>query len=245
MQLRLSSLKIIWCAAAPLSKELEDSVQRRLNIPIIRQAYGMTEGSLSFTGQTDHNHKSGSVGVLRSGFIGRLVDVETGRNVQPYEKGELWFKGRAIMKGYVDNPKATAETIDAHGWLHTGDIGYYDESGEVFIVGRLKELIKYKGFQVPPAEIEGLLLQNALIHDCGVIGVDDDAVGELALAFVVKQDNVKLTEQDVIDFVADRSSPAKRLHGGVIFIDAIPKNPSGKILRRELRGLLTQFRSKL
>lgn len=242
----LSSLKILRCGAAPLTKEIEDSVQRRLNVPVIRQGYGMTEGTLSFTGQTDTYHSPGSVGIVRAGFLARIVDRRTNRNVSPYERGELWFKGRAIMKGYVGDRDATKQTIDANGWLHTGDIGYFDDNGELYIVDRLKELIKYKGFQVPPAELEGILLQNPLIRDCGVIGVaDDDGAGELPLAFVVKQDNVQLTERDVIDFVALRSSPAKRLHGGVIFVPSIPKNPSGKILRRELRGLMTKIKSKL
>lgn len=233
----LTSLRILICGAAPLTKELEESVLRRLNNVIIRQGYGMTEGVFAYTLQTDNHHNPGSVGTLFSGLSGRIIDVETGRNVGPYEHGELLFKGRCIMKGYVDDPKATEQTIDMDGWLHTGDIGYYDDSGEYYIVDRLKELIKYKGFQVPPAELEGLLLQNALIRDCGVIGVADEDAGELPLAFVVKQDNATLTEQDVIDFIAKRTSPAKRLRGGVIFVDKIPKNSSGKILRRELREL--------
>lgn len=199
----LSSLLIIWCGAAPLSKELQDSVQRRLNIQAIRQGYGMTEGSLSFTGQTDHNQKAGSVGVLRAGFSARLIDVESGRTVGPNEKGELLFRGKALMLGYVGDIEATRHTIDADGWLHTGDIGYFDEHGELFIVDRLKELIKYKGFQVPPAEIEGLLLQCPSVREAGVIGVADDEAGELPLAFVVRQEGCdELTERDVLDFVA-------------------------------------------
>lgn len=199
----LSSLLIIWCGAAPLSKELEDAVQRRLRIQAIRQGYGMTEGSLSFTGQTDDNRKAGSVGVPRAGFSVRLIDVETGRTVGPGEKGELLFRGEAIMLGYIGDADATRHTIDAEGWLHTGDIGYFDTDGELFIVDRLKELIKYKGYQVPPAEIEGLLLQSPSIREVGVIGVADDEAGELPLAFVVRQEGCEgLTEKEVIDFVA-------------------------------------------
>lgn len=200
----LSSVKVIWCGAAPLSKELEDSVSHRLNIPIIRQGYGMTEGTLALTGQTDENHKTGSVGIVRAGLLCRIVDVETGRNLPAHEKGELLFKGSVIMKGYIGDTVSTKNTIDSDGWLHTGDIGYYDETGELFIVDRLKELIKYKGFQVPPAEIEGILLQNTKIRDAGVIGVPDDDAGELPLAFVVPQEQVTLTEQEVIDFVASK-----------------------------------------
>lgn len=140
-----SSIKVIWCGAAPLSKEVEDAVKCRIGVPIVRQGYGMTEGSLSFAGQTDLNHKSGSVGVLRTGVWGRVIDVDTGKNLKAFEKGELLFKGSCLMKGYIDYVDATRNTIDEDGWLHTGDIGYYDNDGELFIVDRLKELIKYKG----------------------------------------------------------------------------------------------------
>lgn len=198
----LSSVKVIWSGAAPLSKEVEDAVKNRIGVPIVRQGYGMTEGSLSFTGQTDNNHKSGSVGVLRTGVWGRVVDVDTGKNLKAFEKGELLFKGSCNMKGYIDNTEATKNTIDEDGWLHTGDIGYYDDDGELYIVERLKELIKYKGFQVPPAEIEALLLQHPSIRDAGVIGILDDNAGELPLAFVVKQPHSDVTEKDIIKFIA-------------------------------------------
>lgn len=147
-QYDVSSIKVIWCGAAPLSKEVEDAVKSRIGVPIVRQGYGMTEGTLSFTGQTDLNHKSGSVGILRTGVWGRVIDVDTGKTLKTFEKGELLFKGSCIMKGYIDDVKATENTIDKDGWLHTGDIGYYDNDGELFIVDRLKELIKYKGWSV-------------------------------------------------------------------------------------------------
>lgn len=141
----LSSIKVLWSGGAALSKELVDAVQGRIGVPIVRQGYGMTEGSISFTGQTDENHKSGSVGVLRTGIWGRVIDIETGKSLPALQTGELLFKGSCVMKGYIDNEEATRNTIDEDGWLHTGDIGYYDNDGELFIVGRLKELIKYKG----------------------------------------------------------------------------------------------------
>lgn len=203
-QYDLSSLKIIWCGAAPLSKELEDAVQRRLNVPIIRQGYGMTEGTLAFTGQTDDHHSSGSVGVIRAGFLARIVNEDTGENMPAFERGEIWMKGSAVMKGYVNDEQSTSSTIDTDGWLHTGDIGYYNDEGELFIVDRLKELIKYKGYQVPPAEIEGVLLQHPKIADAGVVGKPDEDAGELPIAFVVKQSNVELTEREILQFVAGK-----------------------------------------
>lgn len=197
----LSSLKIIWCGAAALSKELEQQVIDRIHVPIIRQGYGMTEAAI-LTTQTDNNHKRGSVGVLASGIYGRIVNIESGHLVGAYELGELHFRGDTHMKGYIGDELATSGIIDSDGWLHTGDIGYVDDEGEYFIVDRLKELIKYKGFQVPPAEIEAILLQHPAISDAGVVGQFDEAAGELPVAFVVKQAQAIVTEKDIIDFVA-------------------------------------------
>lgn len=155
--------------------------------------------------------------------------------------------------------------IDDKGWLHTGDVGFYDDDLQFYIVDRIKELIKWKGFQVAPAgvckmsnyycdeninenflEIEALLLTHPKIHDCGVIGKPDEMAGELAMAFVVRADQ-SLTENDVVNFANENASPAKKLRGGVIFVDVIPKSPAGKILRRELREVLkkTSVKSKL
>lgn len=231
----VSNLKLIGCGAAPLSKEISDAVRDRLKVLAVRQGYGMSEMTLSVLAQTEGFDKVGSVGTLRAGTWGKVIDPDTGKALGPNQRGEMCFKGSAVMRGYIRNQAATRETIDADGWLHTGDIGYYDERHEWFIVDRLKELIKYKGFQVPPAEIEALLLTHPNINDAAVIGIPDDEAGELPLAFVVRKPGTKLTEKDVIDFVAKTASPAKRLHGGVKFIDAIPKNPTGKILRRVLR----------
>lgn len=200
----MSSVKLIRCGAAPLSKGIQDAVQKRLNIPMVRQGYGMTEGTLSFSGQSDDFSTAGSVGELRRGLQCRIVDETTGANLPAFQQGEVWLKGSVIMKGYVNDEVATRNTIDSDGWLHTGDIGYYSDKGELFIVDRLKELIKYKGFQVAPAEVEGLLLQHPKIADAGVIGKPDDASGESPLAFVVKRESMELTEQEVVQFVAGK-----------------------------------------
>ncbi|KAJ6633967.1 Luciferin 4-monooxygenase [Pseudolycoriella hygida] len=241
----LSSLKLIVCGAAPVSKELELSVTNRLKTGIaIKQLYGMTELTSTVLTQKDIK-KPGSVGDLNEDIYAKVVD-ENGAALGPNQPGELCFKGCLLMMGYVSDTAATNAIIDKEGWLHTGDIGYYDEDFQFFIVDRIKELIKFKGFQVPPAEIEAVLLSHPKIKDCGVVGKPDEFSGELPVAFVVKGD-ANLTESDVVKFVYDKVSPAKRLHGGVIFINEIPKNPSGKILRRELRRLLAEgnFQSKL
>ncbi|XP_031619823.1 luciferin 4-monooxygenase-like [Contarinia nasturtii] len=241
----LSSWHTAICGAAPLGKETETEVKQRIGLKIVRQGYGMTEGTFAYCVQDDERHTNGSVGVLLKGLFGRVVDLNTGKSLGPRQEGEIHFKGPNIMKGYIGNKKATDETIEADGWLHTGDIGYYDENGEWYVVDRLKELIKYKAFQVPPAEIEALLLTHPGIRDAAVIGVPNELAGEMAFAFVVKQTNADINEKDVINYVAERLSNPKRLHGGVKFIDEIPKNPSGKILRRVLRDMIKTHKSKL
>lgn len=198
----ISSLLVIGCGAAPLSKEISDAVRSRLNILALRQGYGMSEMTFSVLAQSEGFEKVGSVGTLRAGVWGKIIDPETGNVLGPNQRGEMCFKGSAIMRGYVRNKVATDQTIDKDGWLHTGDVGYYDEDGEWFIVDRLKELIKYKGFQVPPAEIEAILLTHPDINDAAVIGIPDENAGELPFAFVVRKSNSNLTKEEVIEFVA-------------------------------------------
>ncbi|KAG4078404.1 hypothetical protein HA402_013115 [Bradysia odoriphaga] len=241
----LSSLECIICGAAPISKELEQSVKDRLKTDLsIKQMYGMTELTSVVLLQKDIK-KPGSVGDANENVYAKVVDAN-GTALGANQVGELCFKGSLVMMGYISDTHATRAIIDEDGWLHTGDVGYYDEDLQFFIIDRIKELIKWKGYQVPPAELEAVLLSHPKIKDCGVVGKPDEYAGELPLAFVVKSDP-RLTEADVVKYVYDKMSPAKRLHGGVIFVDEIPKNPSGKILRRELRKLLAEreLKSKL
>ncbi|XP_058130452.1 luciferin 4-monooxygenase-like [Anopheles ziemanni] len=236
-----SSLMTLFCGAAPLSREIEDQVRERLGVAFIRQGYGMSETTLGVLMQDGFENKAGSVGRVRMGQWVKVIDPETGRALGPNQRGELCLKGSLIMKGYVGRERA----IDEDGWLHTGDIAYYDDDQEFFIVDRIKELIKYKGFQVPPAELEAILLEHPRISDAAVIGVPDERAGELPLAFVVKEHGEQLTEREVIDFVASKVSEQKRLYGGVRFVSEIPKTASGKILRRELRDLVKNTKAKL
>jgi acyl-CoA synthetase (AMP-forming)/AMP-acid ligase II len=241
----LSSLRAIFCGAAPLKQETEDLVKSLFKQKLfILQGYGMSETTAGIIYGVAGNEAPGSTGEAEEGIYVKIVD-ENGKSLPAFKVGEVCCKGNRIMKGYLNNPKATAETIDKDGWLHTGDLGYYDEKNRFYIVDRLKELIKYKAFQVPPAELEGLLLSNPKIKDCGVIGIPDEAAGELPFAFVVKQPNVELSEDEVKNFVKENASNAKWLRGGVKFIEEIPKNPSGKILRRELRNLYKSMKAKL
>lgn len=240
----LSSLVMLLSGAAPLSKETEDAIKARIGIPTIRQGYGLSEATLSLTTQSDDKCKPGSVGVLRKGLYAKVIDPETGNSLGANQRGELCFKGNCIMKGYIGDKKSTDAMIE-NGWLHTGDIGFFDDDLEFFIVDRIKELIKYKAFQVPPAEIEALLLTHQKVKDVAVVGKPDELAGELPFAFVVKQEGADLTEQDVMDFVASNASSPKKLRGGVKFVNEIPKNASGKILRRVLREMLKRPKSKL
>ncbi|CAG9863045.1 unnamed protein product [Phyllotreta striolata] len=235
----LSSLQEILCGAAPMSKELENALKKRLKISSTRQAYGLTESTLAVTMMKRGDPpKPGSSGSVVSNTSIKVRDPETGRTLGPNQVGEICLKGLLIMKGYYRNPQATAETFTEDGWLRTGDLGYYDEDEFFFIIDRLKELIKYKGFQVAPAELEAILLNHPKVLDVGVVGAPDENVGELPVAFVVKKPGMEVTEQELIETVNKKVSPHKRLRGGVVFVNAIPKNPSGKILRRELRKII-------
>ncbi|XP_043480422.1 luciferin 4-monooxygenase-like [Leptopilina heterotoma] len=235
----LSCVNEIACGAAPLSKEIALAVQKRLNVPYIKTGYGLTEATLSVISSFDIP-KPQSVGILVHGVIAKVISLDGKSNAPlgPLCEGELCFKGDTIMKGYCDDEEATRATIDEDGFLHTGDVGYYDDEGYFYIVDRVKELIKYKGFQVPPAELESILLSHSAIKDAAVVGLADELAGELPLAFVVKQPGVNVSPAEIIQYVNERVSAEKKLRGGVRFVEAIPKNPSGKILRRELRNLL-------
>ena len=200
------------------------------------QAYGMTETSpyTNIDFAEPSRARPGSVGPSAADTEQKIVDVETGAVELPVgEDGELLMRGPQIMKGYFDDPQATAETLTEDGWLHTGDIARMDSDGYLWIVDRKKELIKYKGFQVPPAELEGLLLEHDGVADCAVIGKSDDESGEIPKAFVVRRDGASVDGAELMRFVAERVATFKQVRE-VEFVESIPKNPSGKILRRVL-----------
>lgn len=199
----LSSVKVIICGAAPLGVDLINSVTKRIPGIQISQGYGLTETALSVLHSIPNVTTIGSVGKLRPETWGKVVDVETKRTLGPNEPGELCFKGDLVMKGYLNNEKATNDTI-INGWVHSGDIGYYTEKEEWFVTDRIKELIKFKGIPVAPAEIESVLLSHPDINDSAVIGIPDNYVGELSLGFVVKRIGSTINEKDVIDYVASK-----------------------------------------
>jgi len=231
-QYHFPKLKTIFSGAAPLDENLTRACTRRLNCQI-RQGYGMTETSpVTHSSPADSNQiKFGSIGVPVPNTKCKILSLETGEALGPDMRGEICIRGPQIMKGYLNRPEATALTIDSEGWLHTGDIGYADVDGHFYIVDRAKELIKYKGFQVPPAELEAVLLTHPLVADAAVIPCPDEEAGEVPKAFVVLKGVA--TADEIMEFVADRVAPHKRIRS-IEFIAQIPKSASGKILRRIL-----------
>ena len=233
----MSSLSMIWSAAAPLSKDTAEAVTGRIGCDL-KQAWGMSELSPLGTLESDFNMRTGSIGQLVPSTFGKVVDPQTNQSLGPRRSGELMIKGPQVMMGYLNDAATTSECLGTDGWLKTGDVAEYDEDGFFYLTDRIKELIKVRGFQVPPAELEALLLTHPHISDAAVIPIDDELSGELPRAYVsLKEGNESkfVTESDVKDWVRERVAPYKRLEGGVEFIEQVPKSASGKILRRILR----------
>jgi 4-coumarate--CoA ligase len=229
----LSSLRQVFSGAAPLSAELALEAGERIDCEVV-QGYGMTELSPVSHLTPQGQFKAGTSGVTVPNAECRIVDPATGEDQPVGGEGELWVRGPMVMKGYLNNPEATAATIDPDGWLHTGDVGFIDADGHLTVVDRVKELIKVKGFQVAPAELEALLLTHPAVADAAVIGIPDDEAGELPRAFVVLKPGQALAATDITDFTREHVATYKVIRD-VVFTDAIPKSPSGKILRRMLR----------
>jgi acyl-CoA synthetase (AMP-forming)/AMP-acid ligase II len=228
----MSSLVHVGCGAAPLGSDLERRACERLNCPV-EQGFGMTEASAVISMTYPGRARAGSCGQLLPGTQARVVDPMTRADVGRGVAGEIWFRGPQAFQGYLNNPQITSRTITPEGWVRTGDVGYFDADGYLFITDRLKELIKVKGFQVAPAELEALLLTHPAVLDAAVIGRPDERSGELPVAFVVAREPIDGAA--LKDWVARRVIDYKHLCE-IVFCEAIPKSPSGKILRRVLRA---------
>jgi acyl-CoA synthetase (AMP-forming)/AMP-acid ligase II len=228
-----SSIRKLFSGAAPLGADVIRQCTARVGC-FVQQGYGMTEASPAThtTSEDAATAKAGSIGVLVANTECRVVDPMTGNDVAAGQDGELWIRGPQIMLGYLNRPDETRAMLDADGWLHTGDIGHADDDGHFFIVDRLKELIKYKGMQIAPAELESVLLSHPAVADAAVVPQKDEDAGEIPHAFVVLK--APVTADELMTFVAARVAPYKKIRR-LDFIDAIPKSPSGKILRRVLR----------
>lgn len=231
----LSSLQLLGSGGAALGKEASERFTARFpNVEIV-QGYGMTETGGGATGMVgpDEAKRYGSGGRLAANMEAKIVDPGTGEALLPGQQGELWLQGPNIMKGYVGDNDATAATLNSEGWLKTGDLCYFDSDGFLYIVDRLKELIKYKAYQVPPAELENILHSIPGIADAAVIPYPDEEAGQIPMAYVVRSPGSHITESQIKDFVAKQVSPYKKIRR-VAFINSIPKSQAGKILRREL-----------
>ncbi len=225
----LSSLRTLFSGAAPLSEHIASAASARLGCAVA-QGYGMTE-----TSPATHGTRGGdtrSIGAPVPNTESKIVDLTTGAELGPNEEGEICVRGPQVMKGYLNNPAATAAMIDSDGWLHTGDIGLAHENGDFFVVDRVKELIKYKGMQIAPAELEAILLAHPSVADAAVVPLADEEAGQVPKAFVVLKEQT-MTPIDIMNYVADRVARYKRVRH-VELIDQIPRSPSGKILRRVL-----------
>ncbi|KAI9857818.1 MAG: hypothetical protein M1813_008069 [Trichoglossum hirsutum] len=235
----LSSVRMLSSGAAPLTRDLVDAVYSRLKIPI-KQGYGLSETSPASHTQPWRLWRTtiGSVGRLVPNMTAKYMSADEAE-LPPGQTGELWLKGPNVFKGYLNNPAGTAHALTADGYFKTGDVGHQDEHGNFWITDRVKELIKYKGFQVAPAELEGLLVGHPKIADAAVIGVDDsERATEVPRAYIVPTNGVprnEKTEREIMDWLAGRVAVHKQLRGGVRWVDEVPKSVSGKILRRVLK----------
>ena len=235
----LSSIRMINCGAAPLTHELVEAVYTRLRVPI-KQGYGLSETSPTTHTQPweDWYKTIGSVGLLLPNQTAKYMSPEE-KEVPVGDTGELWIKGPNVFQGYHNNPEGTKNALTEDGYFKTGDVGYQDKDGNFYITDRIKELIKYKGFQVPPAELEGLLISHPKINDVAVVGVyNKDQATEVPRAYIVPKPGVsgnKETAEEIVTWIQSKVANHKRLRGGVRFVDEIPKSPSGKILRRVLK----------
>ncbi|MFK7915420.1 MAG: AMP-binding protein [Pseudomonadales bacterium] len=229
-----SSIRQVFSGAAPLGAELAARAAQRLGCEVV-QGFGMTELSPVSHSTVEGDYRPGTSGVTVSNTESRIVDPDSGADQPVGERGELWVRGPQVMTGYLNNPAATAETIDADGWLHTGDIAIIDEHGHMTIVDRMKELIKYKGFQVAPAELEALLITHPKVADVAVIGIPDDEAGEIPKAFVTTPEGTSITLEEIQELVSAHLVSYKQIQQLEV-IAAIPKSASGKILRKDLRN---------
>jgi 4-coumarate--CoA ligase len=235
----LSSLRMMHSSAASLTEDLVKMNHKRLGVPI-KQGYGLTECSPGVATQAweSWNKPIGSAGNLLPSLTIKIMDPTGTTEVPTGTEGEIWLSGPNVFKGYWRNPAATAQSITPDRYYRTGDIGYIDSSKNIYITDRVKELIKYNGFQVAPAQLEGLLLGHPAVNDVAVIGVySEQRATELPRAYIVPSQGVKAgkkLEGEVSEWLNGRVAPYKRLRGGIVWVDEIPKSAAGKVLRRVL-----------
>ncbi|XP_014487959.1 PREDICTED: 4-coumarate--CoA ligase 1-like [Dinoponera quadriceps] len=232
----LLSLKMIFCGGAILHQETQRDLKHILPHVEILQGYGMTEIGGIATCQNSY-HKAGSCGIPVLNVQLKIADSNSGKALGPNQMGEAWLKSNNIMNGYYRNPEATRSTIDEEGWLHSGDLCYIDEDGELFVIDRLKDLIKYRGHQISPAEVETVLLTHPAILEVAVVAVPHPTDDEHPIAYATKKPGAEVTEKEIINFVANNMMDHFKLRAGVVFLDTFPYTGSGKIAKKELKAM--------
>ncbi|XP_063852359.1 probable 4-coumarate--CoA ligase 3 [Scylla paramamosain] len=229
----MKSVRSLVCGAAPVPQPSVKIIKEKTDKSLFfQEGYGMTEVLITHT--TPCGSSNASLCCLPNVKC-KVIDVETGKSLPANEKGEICLKSPSVMTGYLNNEAATRATIDEDGWVHSGDIGYYDDNESFNIVDRIKELIKVKAMQVAPSELEEVILQHPKVKEVGVTGVPHDRFGEAPRAYVVTSSPT--SEKEIHEFLASHVASHKQLAGGVIFVSELPKTASGKILRRKLREL--------
>lgn len=238
----LGSLEVVQCGGASLSKSVIEKFKQRFPHVQLLQAYGLTETTARIFATVGGREcqVTGATGKLMSNCQAKIVDPDTGIALPPGNPGELWVRGPIIMKGYVGDEKATAGILDSEGWLRSGDLGYIDDEGFLFFVERIKELIKYKGYQVAPAELEFLLHSHPDVIDAAVVPYPDEEAGQIPMAFIVRRLGSTIDESQIINFIAKRVAPYKKLRR-VTFVNSLPKTITGKLLRKDLIKLASKL----
>ncbi|KAF1894755.1 hypothetical protein Lal_00021048 [Lupinus albus] len=240
--LRKLKLQAVMTAAAPLAPELLTAFEHKFPGVLVQEAYGLTEHScitLTHAQKGLVNPHKNSVGFILPNLEVKFIDPDTGRSLPRNKPGELCVRSQCVMQGYYKQVDETAQTIDKNGWLHTGDIGFIDDEENVFIVDRIKELIKYKGFQVAPAELEAILLSHSSVEDAAVVPLPNEDAGEIPAASVVLSKGARESEDDIMNYVASNVASYKKVRV-VHFVEAIPKSPSGKIMRRLIKERMVE-----
>ncbi|MED6210971.1 4-coumarate--CoA ligase-like 1 [Stylosanthes scabra] len=240
----LSKLKLqaVMTAAAPLAPEVLNAFKQKFPGVVVQEAYGLTEHScitLTHAIKDAGTLHKNSVGFILPNLEVKFIDPDTGRSLPRSTPGEICVRSQCVMQGYYKQVDETAHTIDKNGWLHTGDVGYIDDDENIFIVDRIKELIKYKGFQVAPAELEAILLSHPRVEDAAVVPLPDEEAGEIPAASVVLSRGARVSEEDIMNYVASNAAHYKKVRV-VHFVETIPKSPSGKIMRRLIKERMVQ-----
>eukprot|EP00092_Neocalanus_flemingeri_P018391 GFUD01019904.1.p1 GENE.GFUD01019904.1~~GFUD01019904.1.p1 ORF type:complete len:566 (-),score=147.84 GFUD01019904.1:456-2153(-) len=234
----LSRVKLVSSGGSPVSTQILNKLRDKMspNQCELKEGYGMTEAPVVTRTRIDRpEEKLGSVGKIICNVSAKVVDLDSNKALGPNQSGELFIKGPHVMAGYFQNKEATEESFE-DGWFRTGDVVYYDEEGYVYIVDRIKDMIKVKGYQVSPTELEDVIRTVPGVTDVAVIGIKDEKAGEVPKAFIVRASE-DVNEEQIHQFLKDKLAKYKQLMGGIIFLQELPKSPTGKVLRKELRNI--------